>query len=325
MGGVYHLSKKLGWYPCLKEWQYRAVRNTYDEKSGRFRDIDRFAKKVRRKYGEDIYDQLAQRRIYHYIDRYRAEIESIRLHLPAKMILKKNQECDNAVFTMWQQGYEDMPAVVRACVDSMKRLGRKVIVLTEQNLREYIDLPEYIWEKYSDGKIGRAHFSDIVRVSALAMYGGVWIDATVYIAEPVPDYMTKGFFVFKQSPQLRECRAYENWWISAQAGCELLLDQMSYLLGYWKYEDVAMEYDFFHVFFRKIIDGNSQYGQMMDEMPARITDQTQALLRNYDREYDELRWEQMKHLSPVFKCSYKAKGLSGYHTFYCKLCNGELR
>lgn len=40
---------------------------------------------------------------------------------------------------------------------------------------------------------------------------GVWIDSTVYIADDVPDYMTGKFFVFKQSPQLRECRAYGNW------------------------------------------------------------------------------------------------------------------
>lgn len=324
-GGVYHLSQQLGWYPYLKEWQYKAIRNTYDKKAGRFRDIVRYAGKVRRKYGEDIYDQLAQRRVYHYIDRYRSEIEDIRLHLPSKLVLKRNGECDDAVFTMWLQGYDDMPEVVQACVESMEQLGRKIILLTEKNLHDYIYLPDYVWEKYESGIIGRTHFSDIVRVSALAMYGGVWIDSTVYIAGEVPDYMTKEFFVFKQSPQLRECHSYGNWWIAAPAGCELIMDQMSYLLGYWKNEDTLMEYCLFHVIFRKIIDNNSQYKQMIDGIPTRITDQTHALLKNYDREYDDKTWECMKQLSPVFKCSYKAKGLSSYQTFYCKLCNGELK
>ncbi|MCM1103024.1 MAG: capsular polysaccharide synthesis protein [Clostridium sp.] len=323
-GGVYHLSHKLGWYPWLKEWQYKIIRSTYDEERGRFCDIDRFSQKVKRKYGEDIYDQLSQRRIYHYIDRYQSEIEEIRNHLPSKLILKRNQECEDAIFTMWLQGCDDVPAVVQACLKSMERIGEKIVLLTEQNLRNYIYLPDYIWEKYRSGKIGKAHFSDVVRVSALAMYGGVWIDSTVYIAGDVPDYMTKQFFVFKQLPQLRECRSYGNWWIAAPAGQEILMDQLSYLLAYWKHEDVAVDCDFFHVFFRKIIDNNNQYRQMMEKMPTRITYQTHMLLKNYDREFDEKMWEQMKELSPVFKCSYKVKGLSSYNTFYCRLCNGEL-
>ena len=324
-GGVYCLFQKLGWYPYLKELQFKILRHTYDEVSEKFRDIEIFARKARKKYGENIYDQLAQRRLYHYIDRYRSEIEDIRSHLPSKLLLKRNQECDDAVFTMWLQGYDDMPAVVQACLESMKRIGKRIVVLTEKKLRDYVYLPDYVWEKYKDGQIGKAHFSDIVRVSLLAMYGGVWIDSTVYIAEDVPEYMLKNFFVFKQSPQLRECRAYENWWIAAPAGCELLLDQLSYLLAYWKHENVAMDYYLFHVFFRKIVDNNSQYKRMIDEVPTRITDQTHALLKNYDYEYDNKKWEQMKQISPVFKCSYKMKGLSSYHTFYCKLCNGELR
>lgn len=146
--------KKLGCYSRLKEWQYRAIRNTYDERTGKFLDIDRFARKVREKYEENIYDQLAQRRVYNYIDRYRSEIENIRLHLPAKMILKRNRECDNAVFTMWMQGYEEMPKVVQACLKSMERLGRKIVFLTEENLEEYIYLPDYIWDKYRSGEVG---------------------------------------------------------------------------------------------------------------------------------------------------------------------------
>lgn len=303
---------------------YKILRNTYDEGTGRFWDIDRFAKKAKRKYGEDVYDQLAKSRVYHYIDRYRAEVEDIRLHLSSKLMLKRNFECDNAAFTMWLQGNDDMPAVVQACLTSMGRLGRKVIVLTEKNLNDYIYLPDYVWEKYKNGKMTKAHLADIVSVSALAMYGGVWIDSTVYVAGTVPEDMIKSFFVFTQTSKIREGCLWAKWWIAAPAYHEMILEQMSYLLGYWKHEDVAMNYDIFDIFLKKIIDNNSQYRRMIEDLPTGFMDQTHLLLKNYDCEYDEEKWEQMKRLSSVFKCSYKVKGLSSYRSFYCKLCNGEL-
>lgn len=73
-----------------------------------------------------------------------------------------------------------------------------------------------------------------------------------------------------------------------------------------------MYYYLFHVFFRKIIDNNSEYRCLIDEVPTRITDQTHLLLKKYDCEYDDKVWQEMKKTSSVFKCSYKMKGLSSY-------------
>ena len=35
-----------------------------------------------------------------------------------------------------------------------------------------------IEEKFEKGKIGMAHFSDLLRISLLAKWGGMWIDST---------------------------------------------------------------------------------------------------------------------------------------------------
>ncbi len=316
-----NLAKKLGIYHKCKQALYR---QDVQMKNGRIKTVDRLATKIQKKYGENVYDQIAQRKIYNYLDRYNTEIESMYEHQRSKQILKKKPLLNCPIFTMWWQGEDKRPDVVKACNASLQKLNREVVILTEDNIHEYIDLPEYIWEKYSKGFISRTHLSDIVRVTALAMYGGVWIDSTVYVANDVPNYMTESLFVFKQSPQLREIRSYANWWIAAPPQHEMILRQLSALLVYWKNEDLLLDYYIFHIFWRKILDQNVHLKKEIDDIPTRITDSTHLLLRNYKKEFNENEWREFKAISPVFKCTYKWKGLDSINTYYSKLCQGLL-
>lgn len=296
----------------------------FDEKTGRFLDVEKISSKIRRRYGEDVYAQLAQRKVYQYMSKYDIEVEQMFYEGKRRAKEMHSSLYKNMVFTMWWQGWEKMPILVKNCVASLEKLNKKVVVLTKENIKDFIYLPDYIWKKYYNGQIGKAHFSDIVRMAILAKYGGVWVDATCYIAREVPSCMTDDFFVFKQSPQLRECRQYGNWWIAAPAGHEIILKQLCSLLCYWKHESVAYDYYIFHVIWRKIIDSNISYKKMVDDIPDYYTDSTHLLLNRYDKNFDSNEWKIMKEISPVFKCSYKCKGLSSLDTYYIKLCNGEL-
>lgn len=92
---------------------------------------------------------------------------------------------------MWQQGLEEAPEVVRLCRQSLKNSidkEIKIIEINDENLEMYIDLPEYILEKYSLGKISRAMFADIVRIRLLATYGGIWLDSTVFVSKKIPEW-----------------------------------------------------------------------------------------------------------------------------------------
>lgn len=299
--------------------------NKFNLKINRFFDIDKIDKKTKKKFNESIYDQLAQKRIYLWMSSFHNEINTIEKEIRVLLNSKINPLCSDAVFTMWWQGEEDMPAVVKACTATLKKLDRKVIIIDKNNFTEYINLPDYIMRKFLEGKIGFAHFSDICRVYLVAMYGGIWVDSTVFIAKKVPCYMTENFFVFKQSPQLNECRKYGNWWISAERGNDLLVRQLSYLICYWKHIDFAMHYYIFHIFFKKIIDEKEENKIFIESIPTRITDTTHFLMKNYNNTYDKKQWEIHKEISPVFKCTYKIKNISAdKKTYYNMLLNGEL-
>lgn len=93
----------------------------------------------------------------------------------------------NIIWVYWHQGIDQMPEIVRICVDSlMKNKGiNKVVLITKYNLADYITIPKDILKKFETGIISNAFFSDIIRVNLLSKYGGLWIDSTVYVAKEI--------------------------------------------------------------------------------------------------------------------------------------------
>lgn len=94
------------------------------------------------------------------------------------------------IWVFWWQGYENAPVLVKKCIDSVRKNAgtHTVILLTKDNWQTYADIPEYIIKKVSEGNISLTHFSDILRMALLADHGGLWLDATIFISQSIPDY-----------------------------------------------------------------------------------------------------------------------------------------
>lgn len=69
----------------------------------------------------------------------------------------------------------------------LKTNNGNVILITKKNILEYSDIPDYIFDRVEKGEISYTHLSDILRVSLLARYGGMWIDSTCWISKTIPD------------------------------------------------------------------------------------------------------------------------------------------
>lgn len=100
--------------------------------------------------------------------------------------LKKLENNDQNIFLMWFQGEKEMPAIIRKCYESIKKNfpTRKIILITESNFNDYISLDNMIIEKYKKGTITRTTLSDIIRAKLLYEFGGMWIDATIFLSKP---------------------------------------------------------------------------------------------------------------------------------------------
>lgn len=94
---------------------------------------------------------------------------------------------DLPIWVCWWQGENEMPEIIAKCYEYLQENcnGREVILITENNYKSFVSLPSYIIDKLQSGKISITHFSDILRVSLLAKYGGFWIDAAIWVTQPI--------------------------------------------------------------------------------------------------------------------------------------------
>lgn len=97
---------------------------------------------------------------------------------------------DYQIYFCWLQGEEHLPPLVRCCYNSLRQnAGRyKVCFIDEQNFSNYVDIAPHIMDKFRAGKISRTHFSDILRVNLLERHGGLWLDSTILVTEPLENH-----------------------------------------------------------------------------------------------------------------------------------------
>lgn len=209
------------------------------------------------------------------------------------------------IWVCWFQGIENAPLLVKTCVQRMEEVfGRnKIIIITENNYSEYVKLPEHIIDKWEKGIIGYAHFSDILRVWLLAQYGGTWIDSTVMIlSKEIPDYfMNEELFAFSNMKR-NSVINISNWFISAYSHNRIIECMKRLLDEYWKEEDFAIHYLFFHLLFAMATEN---YQELWRRMPKFSNIQPHMLANEILNSYDENRLKQIAQMCSIQKLSNK--------------------
>lgn len=153
------------------------------------------------------------------------------------------------IWFLWWQGIDDKtPELVKECLKSVEKNkgDHSVVVITKNNVRDYLDLPEYYYEKLDKKMITLTHFSDILRVELLARYGGIWSDASFFWDEKLPDYIYDLKFFTLKHGLLADFHVCKGLWTDGfiasgknNAMVEYLRDSFRV---YWKQENFLLCY-----------------------------------------------------------------------------------
>jgi hypothetical protein len=158
-------------------------------------------------------EQFADAKKQYYINRhiYKKYFDIVEKY---SSLEESSQECnDFKIWFFWGQGKENMPLLVKACYEKIKENNPNVVFLDMNNVREFVQIPEKVYEKLHNKELLFAHFSDILRNTLLAQYGGLWIDSTVWFPHEIPEVAkTQTFF----SPHNEKDNTY---WCSYAMGC----------------------------------------------------------------------------------------------------------
>lgn len=222
------------------------------------------------------------------------------------------------VWMCWLQGEENAPDLVKACISSVKRNlpEMQLVIITEENMADYVELPEHIVEKRQKGLIGNAHFSDILRTELLCKYGGMWLDATVLCTgQGLPDYMKKtDLFVYQIVNLSRKEQPIvsSSWLIYAKKEEPILMAVRSMLYDYWEEHNKEENYFIWHILFTLAC---TTFRKEWKAVPVYNNQSPHVLQFELNEKYNEKRWEQIKIMSDFHKLNhhinYSAEG-----TFY---------
>ncbi len=234
----------------------------------------------------------------------------------------------NTIWQMWWQGEEQAPELVKKCFESVKKYyPNNRIIITESNYKQYVDIPQYIIDKFKKGIIGAAQFSDIVRLLLLTKHGGVWIDSTCLLTAPIPEnILNEDVFYFKsttwsQNPTVPTERLLEklikiptysgaihtgsNWFIVSKPNNVLLTNLSKIILEYWKYEDMMIDYYIFHLFLSVIITNNNDCKESFEKMYTLSNRNPHLLQMSLEDEFNQELFEDIKKYSFIHKLRYK--------------------
>ncbi|WP_241627798.1 capsular polysaccharide synthesis protein, partial [Rosenbergiella epipactidis] len=95
---------------------------------------------------------------------------------------------NNIVWSVWLQGENEAPDLVKRCFDSIRKNHlQELKVIDLENLNQYLIINPKILDKYKSGIISNTSFSEIIRLELLSNYGGLWVDSTIFCYKPMPN------------------------------------------------------------------------------------------------------------------------------------------
>jgi hypothetical protein len=208
------------------------------------------------------------------------------------------------VWQYWHAGVRDAPAVVRCCLDSVRRHadGRTVAVLDDESLSAHVQLPAHVVERRAE--IGPTHFSDVVRFALLAAYGGTWIDATVLLSEPVPDEAAQAPFFAVSRPE--DPLVISTWFIRAVPEHPLIIVLRDMLYDYWRREPQLGHYFLTHFMFEAAVVVHGPLRRLWLESPYADIAPTHRLQWLLDEPFDPARFDEVLAGSWVHKLTWKS-------------------
>lgn len=213
------------------------------------------------------------------------------------------------IWQYWNSGIQNAPDIVKSCLKSVEKYVPKnyeLIRLDDTTLKDYIDIPLELQNK----KVSPAHFADVVRLILLHQYGGIWMDATIYLTGQISKTILEAqFFVFKYPEKIWAMMS--NWFIVAKPENTLIALLLSAILNYWKNNAIAQDYFLFHYLFECVLLGNTSALKEYQKCPWVSSQIAHTLQYDLKKPFTPNRWAEISKKTSIHKLTWKCQAISG--------------
>lgn len=227
------------------------------------------------------------------------------LHHPIETPIANSENLyPDKIWTMWLQGFENAPELIQKCITTVqKQYGDEVIVLTNENIYNFIDIPDFIIEKYKKGIISNTHYADIIRFLIIEKYGGLWLDGTTFLLGEIPDYIRFADIFFYKN--INEKIMGSVGVIAAKPHNPIIIKTIWLLLEYWKNENRLVSYSITMLLLSMAINNTPETQFLWKSIPYVDVANKGLLIRKLFDKYDATHIEVIKQLSVIQQLSWK--------------------
>lgn len=259
-----------------------------------------------------------------------------------KQVVKQNNNTnsnlqeikDYTIWQFWDKGIENAPDIVKRCVDSIDIFepNKRHIVLNMNNIKDYVEIPDRYYQLLKSGKMGMAHFSDILRTLLLIKYGGCWIDSTVLLTDKLPEYITTSdLFVFQNYKKADlDGLNMASYFIHSKPNNKILQDTRDIIWNYWQDNNYLMNYFLYLHAFTLATNMSEENSVLWNNVPFVSFIPVQHFQQELMNKFNQDKWNVIKSTTTIHKLSFKSKALGlnksidTNNTFYEMLLKGEL-
>lgn len=250
----------------------------------------------------------------------------LKLRKEAQLVDSSNEkeeettEFPKMIWTMWQQGEAQMPETVQASMKTIKDFAKRndceFYLLTDENLADFINIPRDITEKYKKKELSAAHYSDIIRFSLLYKYGGIWMDATLFVSPYATLEMFEGDFFTLNHPPIRSKQIertvgdfkWAGFFLAGKKGKPYFKHIRDLYLYYVRKYPVFIHYLMMDYFILSEYKCNPYFENLVDRLPILSPAERVWFLRDHAHNlFDEKEWEEVLKTTPIMKTTYKIK------------------
>lgn len=217
---------------------------------------------------------------------------------------------EEKIYSIWLQGEDNAPAIVRACWRSVRTHCRQELVIKDEaQLLSELDLPDYVVSKYKAGRISRAHFSDICRVELLYRYGGIWLDATDFVTADFPKWLQdEDFFIYMSGEDIGGAYAFvQNCFFRSRRANYILGAWRAAIFEYWKHEDSVIDYFVHQLLLWRVVSRDHKAAELFAAMPKISQNATHMLWFGHrDEPFDKELFDSLTSGALFQKTEYKS-------------------
>lgn len=239
------------------------------------------------------------------------------------LYINKSVPKDSVIWVMWWQGLDNAPEIVNACVKKLKQENpeKLIIVITKNNFSKYLKLEKVILKRLNNKEFTITHFSDILRSNLLYIYGGIWIDATVWCTKHIQQDLLKQDFYSIKTKKYTNDPSHGRWtgfFMEGKSNSQLFNFMRKAFNIYWDKYDSLIDYILVDYFIALACDNSSFINNLIDNVPKNNLDvfSLQKALNKNITKYNEFLESDTYLYKLTYKTKFREKDSNGDNTIY---------